>query len=137
MSSRLLARIQKTAVFLMAVNLSSCVWIPFVTSSYIDKKMEKIPIGTSKKEIYLELGQPYFRVTLPASEEPVEVYGYELGNYWHHEPCLLVIRRGRLVGVSKDSYELLQMLKSLRALPDADFWKSNDPDHPFPRRISN
>ena len=80
------------------LGFSSCALLPFATSSYIDKKLNKIPAGTSKKEIYLEMGQPYFRINLAASGEPIEVLGYDLGNYWYHEPCMLVVRDDRLVG---------------------------------------
>lgn len=117
----------------------SCAFLSLATSSWIERKLERLPPGVSDQNVRAEMGEPVFRIrawereeVLPAgrARRQVDIWGYEVGHYWYHETCFFFFRQGRLIGAPRDPYDLLKMLHALKLMPDASFWRIGMPPAP-------
>ncbi len=103
---------------------SSCALIPAGTQVWIDQKMDKTPIGSSKETVLKNFGQPIYHIDFP---EGIEIWGYELGHYWYHLEITFFFRDERVIGVPLTSYDQLRLLQQLRILDSsAQFYKASD-----------
>ena len=119
-------RTRAILVIVLALSFESCTALPFFTSAWIDKKVEKISLGSSKQKIVSEFGSPNFFVVIEEHRQRIEILGYEIGNYWYHEPRLLILREGQLVYTTREYYDLLKYLHELKVIGHARFFDKRD-----------
>jgi len=97
---------------------SSCTVMPAATNFMIDDSMNSAQMGSSTGQILNQYGTPHYHVVIPRPRDVVEIWGYDMGNYWVNDAVFLIFRNDALTGISKHPYEMLQTLHSLRILSD-------------------
>jgi hypothetical protein len=101
-------------LILLAFLFSSCaLFLPYGTSSWINRKLDRTPAGSSQEEVLKHFGRPIYQIKFP---DAVEIWGYDLGHYWYHEMLPFFFRDGRFIGVPRSSYELFVFMHQHRLI---------------------
>jgi hypothetical protein len=100
---------------------SSCALLPMSTDAWINRKLDNIPMGSSKELVAQRFGNPIYRIKFPEASH-VEIWGYDLGHYWYHESITMFFKEGMFIGVPRTPYDLMALMRQLRLVdPAAQF----------------
>lgn len=81
---------------------------------WINRKLNNTPLGSSKQQVQASFGNPIYRIKYPQEKSSmIEVWGYEVGNYWYHESLTLFFKDEQFIGIPRKTYDLLFFMKQL------------------------
>jgi hypothetical protein len=100
-------------VLVLSFLLSSCSFLPTGTDMWINSKLNNTPLGSSREQVQDSFGNPIYRIKYPQGNSLIEVWGYEVGNYWYHESLTVFFKDGQFIGIPRKTYDLLVFMHEL------------------------